>query len=463
MACDVLQLDGLKAGCEAFMVAQLELTNCVSFYRLPESYRLCGAQTKSRQLILAEFEFVASTDQFNKLSCSELIELIKDDDLGVHAEDVVFECVLNWIRYDIDNRQSFFESILQHVRLPYCSGPYLRRMEDTCAMLSPKCLEYLHEAKSFQLDTAHKHSSTSRRAVPRNNFRTKFHLLVVGGMVVSKKNKVVEKNICQYYNEDTNGWELLTEMPQSVGRFYSVCRIEGGILVTGGKKGGRRINKCWFYDMTTKKWEAMPRLITALDSHRCVSLGGSVYVLGGQDEDGELLDSVECLNRKRQECHPMPDMPEAVYDPMVVAYGNKIFVFGGMDYEDTSLRCTQKFDTRRRKWRMLSDMPVPCDQSGAVTMNDSIYVVGGHYRTCLKNEPATDTWTKLSRSRERHNDAPAVVWGGYILVAGGGNCNPESSAIEAYDPLTDTWSKWKGELNLKTYRNEMLNVDLHGV
>ena len=463
VACDVLQLDGLKAGCEDFMVAQLELTNCVKFYRLAESYRLCGVQTKSRQLILAEFESVASTDHFKKLSCSELIELIKDDDLGVHAEDVVFECVLDWVRYDIDNRKSFFESILQYVRLPYCSGPCLRHMEDTCDMLSPKCLEYLHEAKSFQLDTAHQHNITSSRAVPRNNFRTKLHLLVVGGMVVSKKNKVVEKNICQYYNEDTSCWELMTEMPQSVGRYYSVCRIEGGLLVTGGQKGGRTTNKCWFYDLATKKWEAMPRLITARDSHRCVSLGGCVYVMGGFDEDGDVLDSVECLNRKRQEWHPMPDMPEAVYASMVVAYGNKIFVFGGVDDQDTSLRCTQKFDTRRRKWRLLSNMPVACDRIGAVTMNDSIYVVGGQYRTCLKYEPATDTWTKLSRPRERHNSAPAVVWRGCILVAGGGDGKPESSAIEAYDPLTDMWSKWKSELNLKMYFHEMLNVDLHGV
>ena len=104
-------------------------------------------------------------------------------------------------------------------------------------------------------------------------------------------------------------------------------------------------------------------------------------------------------------------------------------------------------------------MTEECKRSAAVSVNDSIYVVGGENRTCLKYDHTTDTWTQLSRPRQKHRNAPAVVWRGLILVAGGGP-EPLTSLIEQYDPLTDTWSDWKGELNVNLWCHGMFIVDL---
>ena len=72
-------------------------------------------------------------------------------------------------------------------------------------------------------------------------------------------------------------------------------------------------------------------------------------------------------------------------------------------------------------------------------------------------------WTRLSRPREGHSNAPAVVWRGCILLAGGGGGNPEASVVEQYDPVTDTWSNLKSELHVKLQCHDMLNVDLFDV
>ena len=457
-ACDFLQLNDLKAGCEGFMMAQVDLTNCVGFFRFAASYQLPTLHGKAKRLMLAEFKSVAFSDELKELSCDDLVELIKDDDVRVEDEDIVFETVLEWIRHDLENRESSIETILEHVRLPYCTGLYLWHMKDTCDLLTPKCQEYLHEALSFQADIVHQHEATSCRTLPRTNFRQRSCLLVVGGLPESKRNTIIfPSKLCHYYNEGMNRWESLTKIPRSVGFTYSVCFLGRSLLLTGGKGKGTH-NECWLYDFVTKKWEAMPPLLTARHDHRSVSVGDCVYVVGGK-AIGKVLASCECLNLKRRQWSSIPDLPEAALYSMVVTYGNKIIVFGGADAHNKSMRCTWVYDTMRGSWSAKSDMTEACSGGAAVTMNNCVYVVGGSDCTCLRYDFATDTWTQLSRPHKQHSYAPAVVWRGRILLAGGGP-DPLLSLIEQYDPLTDTWSDWKTELSEKRMDHAMFVVDL---
>ena len=463
-ASDILQLDALKASCEDFMMTQVDVTNCCSFHRLSQLYQLHKVLRKAKGLMLAEFKAVAFGDQFKELSCSELIDLINDDDVNVDDEDVVVQCVLDWVNHDAVKRKSSLEAVLERTRLPFCTPKYLCHMKSTCDMLTHKCVEYLDEAVRFQVDPAHQHEVSSCRTQPRTHFNVKPRLLVVGGLTCSQEDPFVKKNLCQFYDEDTSRWEKLTEMPPSVGWFYSVCCVGRSLLLTGGITEDEAANQCWLYDLATKKWEAMPPLNTARFCHRSVSMGDCVYVVGGLGVvDNNVLASVECFNVKRRQWSAMPDLPRAVMAVMVVTYGNSVFVFGGRDEQNVALSCTQVLDTTRGQWTTRSDSPEACNVGAAVTFNDFVYVVGGGYNTCLQYNPATDTWKRLSQPRGKHANAPAVVWRGCILVAGGGGPNSESSVIEQYDPVTDTWSDWRSELGMKLEGRDMLNVDLYDV
>ena len=100
----------------------------------------------------------------------------------------------------------------------------------------------------------------------------------------------------------------------------------------------------------------------------------------------------------------------------------------------------------------------------AVTLNDSIYVVGGYSRTCLKYNPATDVWTRLNQPQQKHGHAPAVVWRGSILLAAGEKAEQKPSAIEQFDPVTNTWSDSNiAQLKESLNCHHMFNVDLYGL
>ena len=123
---DLLQLNNLKVACENFMLKHVEPANCVGFYKFAALYRLDKLQRKANRAINSEFKTVAFIDEFKNLSRIELIELIKDDDVNVEYEDVVFESVQDWVRYDIDNkkchplRRSLNTSVCHIVRAATC-------------------------------------------------------------------------------------------------------------------------------------------------------------------------------------------------------------------------------------------------------------------------------------------------------------------------------------------------------
>ncbi len=64
-------------------------------------------------------------------------------------------------------------------------------------------------------------------------------------------------------------------------------------------------------------------------------------------------------------------------------------------------------------------------------------------------DPILSQWTILSKCQHEHADGPALVWKDRVLVCGGRSCKAikndggkpgGTSAIEEYDPETDTWT-----------------------
>ncbi|KAI0237212.1 hypothetical protein LSAT2_012310, partial [Lamellibrachia satsuma] len=165
---------------------------------------------------------------------------------------------------------------------------------------------------SFQADTVHQHEISSCRTLPRTNFRMKSCLLVIGGLVCAqgKDDVFVEDNHCQYYREDASYWESLTELPQSVGRLYDVCRVDRGLLLTVGSNSGVTVDKGCLLGLAMKKWEAMPTLIIARWYHRSVSLEDSIYVVRGKGVG-------------------VSDMPQACCIGAAVTLNDCIYVVGG--------------------------------------------------------------------------------------------------------------------------------------
>ena len=308
-------------------------------------------------------------------------------------------------------------------------------------------------------------ASSGKAHLTHLNSRPKQHLLVVGGLTNKKGGEGNEDhNLCHYWAEESKCWQLLTQIPQSVDRLCDVCQLASDqLLLTGGQKSGVVKADCWLLDVVNKTWTQLPPLTTSRHFHRSVLLGDYVYVVGGKDVSKKVTGSVERFDLKQHQWSSLPDMPQPVFDPAAISYGHRVFVFGGRDADNKSLSCTQAYDTMSNKWLTLAATPTACVLGAVVSVNRFIYLVGGFSRSCLRYDPASDSWTGLSQPHQEHGNAPAVVWQGGILVSGCGGVKPESAAIEHYNPVTDEWTNWQTPLKEKLTTHRMFSVSLSDV
>ena len=290
-------------------------------------------------------------------------------------------------------------------------------------------------------------------------------LLVVGGLI-NKNNygeNVTNYKQCDVWTQEKNCWRKYMDLPQSVGSYYDVCQVaDDELLLTGGWNGVAKAN-CLLMDLTHNTWTQMPSMRTARCRHRSVLVGDNVYVVGGKDGSDTVTGSVERLSLTKRQWSSQTDLPRPVRLPAVTSHGHTVFVFGGRDGTDKDLTCTQAYNTITGQWVTMAEMPSICQIGAAVSLSRYIYVVGGYSKSCMRYDSDTDSWLEQSQPRQKHGNAPAVVWRGGILVAGGGGAESKSAAVECYDVLTDEWADWETPLNEKLASHHLFSVVVTGV
>ena len=410
-ASDLFQLDQVSAACQRFMETQLQPCNCIGFYTFAKFYGLDDLRLSAKRIMHKEFVVVVSTVEFAEMTCSELIEYIDDDDINVKDEDAVMDAVLTWVRHDLDTRQSDLPMVLEHVRLCYCTSHNLSLVLKYCDFLSSVCRCYLEDALAWHgILGRQSHRLISAHAVARTKFTVRRLLVMAGGLTKDAQHY----RDCHVFNSAymPKYWVKLTQLPYTSSKFYSVCHVADGLLLTGA-------GYCYFYNMVGQRWDLLGSLLTPRFRHGSVAVGDVVYILGGTDDDVGTLESVERLDKVRL-CRPLfvADMPQPVTHPMAVSYVEGLYVFGGIDADNATSRCSRYYDVKCDTWRTVAEMPEECRLGAAVAGIDCIYVVGGSTRSCLLFNPATDSWTRLCPPLNAHGNAPAVGWNNRILLAG---------------------------------------------
>lgn len=102
----------------------------------------------------------------------------------MNSEEKVYECVLNWVHQDQENREEFVPLLMEHVRLPLLPQDYLvnRVDEEPLLRTNPKCKDYIIEALKFHLLRGEQKATfTSPRCKPRQPCGLPKVVLVVGG------------------------------------------------------------------------------------------------------------------------------------------------------------------------------------------------------------------------------------------------------------------------------------------
>jgi N-acetylneuraminic acid mutarotase len=429
-----LQIERAEMQCREWIISQTTSSNCVSIW--VGASRLDCADVREKALATAGkyLAEVAHQEAFLTMSYSGLLEFARDDNLTVRAEQLVYEAVINWVRFDVESRSGLITGVLSVVRLALLSATYLNDV----VLTEPLIAQNLSASALVSDVLGSLTRSPTKKSVGAVAYRKRLlgahRFIVVGGRGL----KSVES-----YDTITQQWKAYPDM--TVERLgCGVSSVNGAIYLLGGRHGGANWQSAERYDPAKMEWRALPDMSTPRSSCGACAVDGLVYVLGGSDGHSR-LKSAEYFDPAKNEWYALPDMKVRRKGCGVASLGQVIYVVGGIDSAGSWLRSAECFDTVARQWRSLPDMSVERQACGVACVAGLVYVTGGrdmNYSTLRSAEcydPLTDQWQPLPEMCVERYEHGSKSVDGLIYVVGGHDGRAQLKSAECYDPETRQW------------------------
>jgi non-specific serine/threonine protein kinase len=242
-------------------------------------------------------------------------------------------------------------------------------------------------------------------------------------------------------------WRQIADAP-SKRQYAAATEVGGRVWLLGGiSEDETATADTAAYDRALNNWTLGPKLPKPLHHVMAVTYKGEAVVLGGFVPGAELTsgqsDLVFALRGDKWEPLPRLKHPRAAAAAAVV--GDKIIVVGGQANGELVTQ-TEVFDGT--SWKDVKPMPTAREHLAAASDGRYLYVVGGRDLSADKNssaleryDPATDTWTKLKAMPKAVGSVGAAYVGGQVIAVGGEGTTSVSNAVQAYDVKSQTWSQ----------------------
>jgi hypothetical protein len=220
----------------------------------------------------------------------------------------------------------------------------------------------------------------------------------------------------------------------------------GGVLVAGGRAGGRVLARCEVYAPDTGRWRETGALRTPRARAAAVRLAdGRVLVVGGASRGARVLASAEVYSPASGRWTPVAPLSEAREDPAVVRLADgRVLVVGGVDAERRPVRSAELYDPERDAWTRAAD-PLATragTRSGVLLEDGRALFVSGLQAELYS--PGTDTWTRAgpaggAAGTHRAEHTVTRLGDGRVLVVGGWTARAATTA-EVFSPTSGDWT-----------------------
>lgn len=116
---NMLQFTKVKEHCAAFYSTILCASNCLGIREVAELHNMVQLKTDAHALALDQFMEVSKSNEFRQLSADQLSTLLKEDEINVSAEEDVFNALIQWIKYDVEERKKSLGTLLDCIRFKH--------------------------------------------------------------------------------------------------------------------------------------------------------------------------------------------------------------------------------------------------------------------------------------------------------------------------------------------------------
>lgn len=389
--------------------------------------------------VLKNFTDIAlQSTELLELPFDHFYEIISDDMLNTKDEEPVWECCLNWIEQDPNDRRAYVRQLLEGIRLGLMNAKVLQTILDKkikCKQIISidlqffvsrvKNHDYVRECEEAgpilaavlkfmaDLDTIELSMIpviTPAFAIPRLPHEIIF---TIGGWFEGEPRTLIES-----YDTRADRWIRVKHDDPSGPRAYHGAAVIGHqIYCIGGFNGIEHFNTCTVFDAIKKQW----REIAPMHSKRCYvsvcELNGKIYAMGGHN-GVDRLRTVECYCPEKNQWTILQSMSIERSDAHATVLNGRIYILGS---------------------------PVTPIATHLLSVNSNINFLGGFNGSrCLDSvewyNVAQNTWHDAVEMTTRRSGLSCIAHNGYIYAIGGFNGATRLCTGEKYDPYTENWS-----------------------
>jgi N-acetylneuraminic acid mutarotase len=226
----------------------------------------------------------------------------------------------------------------------------------------------------------------------------------------------------------------------------AATEADGTIWVFGGMGAGNRVSAGHEgFDPAIDSWKGGEDLPVPVQHAMAVTWEDTPVVLGGWRTDGTnqrvATDKVwRVVNSRWMELPPLLE-PRAAATAAVV--GDLLIVTGGVDGSGKLLNTTEIYDGTG--WRLGAPIPTPRQMSAAASDGKLVYVLGGTSGTSDLTaveayDPVADTWTTMPALPEERSDFGVAIADARLVAVGGVSSGQVLKSVAALDLTTSTWT-----------------------
>ncbi|EDO42035.1 predicted protein [Nematostella vectensis] len=396
VAADYMLLPKLKQLGIDFLSHNLTSANCLSILAIAEKFNFQTLKDNAQRYTLEQFGTVSQAEEFERLNVEQLLAIISCDDL-VAKEQEVFEAVVRWVDFSLEERRKHFEILFRHLRLVYLPRCYLEdvvkgeelvRESDACKLLVVRAEEY------FSL------SYDERK----------------------RRNLFPQPRTCQ-----------------------------NGIFIAGGWLETNRItNEAHLFVPNLSECYDLAPMITARKNHGMTLHDGGIFVVGGASMEETALRSAELYDPRSNSWSTVMSMRKEVAALGVASFGNYIYAIGGHDNTGRPLNVVQRYDSKDNSWSFVASLNESRTRLCVVATEDQIYAFGGFsseeympLKSCETYKVDNDAWYEIPPMRHRRSGASATYLHQQIYIIGGEDLLEVPfvlDACEVYTPVSNSWS-----------------------
>ncbi|XP_077301912.1 kelch-like protein 25 isoform X2 [Arctopsyche grandis] len=408
---------------------------------------------KAKDLTMENFETLHKTQDFLNLPASNVIEILKWDDLFVRSEESVFNAVKLWVNHDDANRKKELAQLMTSVRLSLLSMEFLVDEVMTFCHSCAECMTTIRQTIKNKND-----KSFIPRETPRRKIKGK-KMAVVGGLDFEDANTIdifdglennwtLSKNIginkCRFASVVVEDWiviiggknsskesveyidlksgqkQPLKPLNQARHDFSAVtlsCGLSTDVYVIGGfkvtnieKKTGSILSSVERWSSNTGDWEIIAPLLVGVDSHSASVIADKIYITGGRISYSKSTNKVQMYSVETNSWTCRAQMIQERHSHSSVAFKGKLYVAGGyLVQTSTILDSVEHFDPNANVWNAFTKLPKPAYGISLCCFQNKLFSMGG----CDKYDYFSDVWeydetskswkasTSLSRKRTR--------------------------------------------------------------